>query len=151
MIRPRALSLVFLLCADVLAAPSILQDDPWARTNWQKFIQSPDSDIVKPSRIISENTTGDVTNPDGLIDGSSVTTLTRASENSTAPSILVDFGLNVVGLLNIHFQGSDSLEEEKLPGLRLAFSETLEDLGETSDYTRSYRAIHEVSYQDDNG
>lgn len=145
MIHSQALSLLFSLFVTALAAPPSSWDDPWASKSWQRFIQSPDSDIVNPRRIISGNTTGDVTNPDGLIDGSGVAILTRASENSTAPSILVDFGLNVVGLLNIHFEGSDSLEDGKLPGLRLAFSETLEGLGETSDYTRSYRAIHEVS------
>jgi hypothetical protein len=139
---PQSVLALASLSPGAFAAP--LDDDPWTGKEWQKYIRSPESDVVEPEKIISENTTGDVTNPEGLIDGSKVTVLKRGSANSTAPSVLVDFGINVVGLLNIHFEGSESPSDDAVPGLSLAFSETLEGLTDASDYTRSYRAVYDV-------
>jgi hypothetical protein len=129
-----------------LSALALGQDggDPWAGDSWKRYLRSPGASVVKPARILSENTTGDVTNPEGLIDGSAVTVLRRESDQDDVPSLLIDFGINVVGLVNIHFEGSESLSDSP-PGLRLAFSETEEALTEgKSDYTRSYRGVYEV-------
>lgn len=131
------------LIAASYAAPRPRGEDPWTGDSWHKYVRSPGSDIVKPARTLSENTTGDVSNPDGMINGEKPTVLSRESADDDAPSVVVDFGLNVVGLLRINFDGSKS-SSDGFPGLRLAFSETKEGLTEKSDYTRSYRGIHEV-------
>lgn len=49
------------------------------------------------------------------------------------PSVVVDFGQNVVGYLQIDFAGAS----DNFPGIQLGFSETLEYLTNTSDFTRS--------------
>jgi hypothetical protein len=49
------------------------------------------------------------------------------------PVVVVDFGINVVGFPQIVFGGASS----NSPGVRIAFSETLEYLTATSDFTRS--------------
>lgn len=124
------------------AAPSSVTDT-WSGTHWHKYVRSPDSSIVKPQSIISANTTGNVKNPGGLLGGSGPTIFSRESHDTVVPQVVIDFGLNVVGLPIIHFEGSESIEEG-LPGLRLAFSEVLEALADKSDYTRSYRGVHEA-------
>lgn len=125
------------------AAPKS-DSNPWSGNDWHKYVRSPDSSIVKPASIISANTTGDVSNPEGLLDGSGPTVFRRESHDTVVPQVVIDFGLNVVGLPIIHFEGSESIEDG-LPGLRLAFSEVLEALTDKSDYTRSYRGVYEVS------
>jgi len=50
------------------------------------------------------------------------------------PSVVVDFGMPVVGFLSISFAGASS----NRPGIRLAFSEMTEYLTDVSDFTRSY-------------
>lgn len=125
------------------AAPAPRADYPWSSTDWHKYVRSPASSTVKPSKVLSDRIEGDVRNPDGLIDGSAPTELKRTSEQGP-PTIVVDFGLNVVGLLRIGFEGSESGGDDgSLPGLKLAFSETLEYLTDKSDYTRSYRGIYD--------
>lgn len=69
--------------------------------------------------------------------------MTRDSVDDEPPSIVVDFGLNVVGLIALHFEGSES-PSDSLPGLKLAFSETQECLTDRSDFTRSDNGRHEV-------
>ena len=54
-------------------------------------------------------------------------------EPPVTPTIVVDFGINVVGFPQISFGGASTNH----PGVRLAFSETLEYLTEISDFTRS--------------
>lgn len=49
------------------------------------------------------------------------------------PIIVVDFGINVVGFPQISFGGASS----NSPGVRVAFSETLEYLTDISDFSRS--------------
>lgn len=129
-----------------LASVTVCQSstDPWSDTNWHKYVRSPGSADVKPVRILAEETTGNVSNPEGLLDGSQTTIFTRTQTEEEVPSVVIDFGLNVVGLLRIHIEGSSS-SSGSLPGLRLAFSETEDALsGNKSDYTRSYRGIYEV-------
>ncbi|KAJ6438159.1 alpha-L-rhamnosidase A [Purpureocillium lavendulum] len=63
----------------------------------------------------------------------------RDSADNGPPEIVIDFGQNVAGILNINFAGSQN-KTDGLPGLRLAFSETLEFLTNRSDFTRSDNA-----------
>jgi hypothetical protein len=100
--------------------------------DWQKYVRAPTSNIIKPQRIVT--TGGSVKNADALLNpGGRVATLTRAAGSSTVPSITVDFGLNIAGYLSINFAGAS----KKTPGIRLAFSETLEYLTDVSDFSRS--------------
>lgn len=107
--------------------------------SWHQYVRSPSSDVVKPAKILADQTKGDVSNADGLITGKGPTVLTRKTKGDTAPSIVVDFGQNVVGLLGLTFAGSTN-GTDGFPGLRLTFSETMEFLTDRSDYTRSYNA-----------
>ena len=50
-----------------------------------------------------------------------------------APTIVLDFGIDVVGFLHISFGGASNNH----PGIRLAFSETTTYLTDLSDFTRS--------------
>ncbi|KAH8653589.1 glycoside hydrolase family 78 protein [Xylariales sp. PMI_506] len=108
-------------------------------TSWYQYVRAPSSTTVSPQGIIAQNTTGDVENPEGLIQGDSPTVLSRSSTSGDAPSLIVDFGQNVVGLLTIDFAGATN-GSTGYPGIVLAFSETLEFLTNKSDFTRSYNA-----------
>jgi len=119
-------------------------------TDWQKYVRSPSSNIVTPVRIVSNMTEGNVTNPDGLLSpGSGPTILTRTAPSNatytlgsnppnTTPVIVVDFGQNVAGYLSIRFAGASN-STPGLPGIRLAFSETIQYgyLTDVSDFSRS--------------
>lgn len=107
--------------------------------SWQKYVRSPASNTVKPVGVLSDNTVGNVSNPNGLIGGQEPTVLSLNTESDQLPTIVVDFGQNVVGVLSLQFSGSQSLSTG-LPGLRLAFSETTEYLTDRSDFTRSDNA-----------
>lgn len=107
--------------------------------SWQKYVRSPASNTVKPVGIVSGSTIGNVSNSNGLINGQEPTVLSRHIESDQLPTIVVDFGQNVVGILSLQFSGSQSLSTG-LPGLRLAFSETTEYLTDRSDFTRSDNA-----------
>jgi hypothetical protein len=126
-------------------APPLKPRSPWNGDSWHKYVRSPESTLVKPASIVEGNTTGNVSNPSGLITGDAPTVLTRESVDEEAPSIVVDFGMNVVGLISLHFEGSES-PSDRLAGLRLAFSETRECLTDRSDFTRSDNARHEVYF-----
>jgi len=110
--------------------------------DWEKYVRSPPKNIVYPVAIVSNYTQGNVTNPDGLITGHGPTTLSRsvpATANSTTdivPTIVVDFGQNIAGFLSIQFGGAHN-STPGFPGIRLAFSETLEFLTNVSDFSRS--------------
>jgi hypothetical protein len=128
------------LIKDVLATPSLYQ---WQQSmqgahqeDWQKYVRSPSYEIVRPARVLSRYSVGNVTNPNGLVTGKGATILTR-SQQDPAPTVVVDFGQNIVGVLSINF-GSSYNTTPGLPGIRLAFSETLEYLSDLSDFTRSY-------------
>lgn len=108
-------------------------------TSWHRFVRSPVSSIVKPIGIVSGGTIGNVSNPNGLIDRQGPTVLSRGDENDLLPTVVVDFGQNVVGILSLELAGSQNTSSG-LPGLRLAFSETLEYLTNRSDFTRSDNA-----------
>lgn len=124
------------------ASPYALQGTFGSPDDWQKYVRSPAKSTVSPVRIVSNYTQGNVTNPEGLLTGQSSTILTRndpASINTTdvIPTIVVDFGQNVVGFVSIQFGGASN-STAGFPGIRLAFSETLEFLTNVSDFSRSY-------------
>ncbi|RFU79641.1 alpha-l-rhamnosidase a [Trichoderma arundinaceum] len=110
-----------------------------AATSWHKFVRSPSSHTVKPLGIIPESTVGNVSNANGLVDGGGPTVLSRNNGDDLLPTVVVDFGQNVVGVLSLEFSGSQNTSTG-LPGLRLAFSETMEYLRDRSDFTRSDNA-----------
>jgi hypothetical protein len=113
--------------------------------DWQKYVRSPPDRIVRPVRVLANYTQGNVTDPDGLLTGRRATLLTRPAPAPNAPSpapdiaptIVVDFGQNIAGILSISFGGSYNATPGR-PGIRLAFSETLEYLTGVSDFSRSY-------------
>lgn len=115
-----------------------------AAPDWQKYVRSPSNQIVRPVAVLNKYTQGNVTNFNGLLTGKGATTLTRTNvsagtEKDVAPSIVVDFGQNIVGVLSIKFSGAQSFNSTPgLPGIRLAFSETLQYLTNVSDFSRSY-------------
>jgi hypothetical protein len=112
---------------------------------WQKYIRSPSTQIIHPVAIVANHTQGNVTNPDGLLTGHGKTILTgpapRSDGSSAAesiPSIVVDFGQNIAGYISIKFGGAYN-STPGLPGIRLAFSESVQYgyLTEVSDFSRS--------------
>ncbi|KAJ5805263.1 hypothetical protein N7474_011150 [Penicillium riverlandense] len=105
--------------------------------SWHEYVRSPKTSIVKPKTILAANTTGDVSNPGGMLGGNqSPTVLTRKQASDDIPSVIVDFGQNVVGIVAISFAGSTN-SSAGFPGLKLAFSETQQYLTNVSDFTRS--------------
>lgn len=108
---------------------------------WAKYVRAPKTTTLKPRSILAANTTGNVTNPDGLLGGNvSPTILTRKEGDAQIPTVIVDFGQNVVGLVSMAFAGSSnssSSSSQGFPGLKLAFSETQEHLTDVCDFTRS--------------
>jgi hypothetical protein len=113
-----------------------------APDDWQKYVRSPSNRIVYPARIVANYTQGNVTNPQGLLTGKGSTLFTRTPRNTSSapdlsPTVVVDFGQNVAGYLSISFGGSYNSTLGR-PGIRLAFSETLEYLSDISDFTRGF-------------
>ncbi|KAJ4144413.1 hypothetical protein LMH87_003297 [Akanthomyces muscarius] len=125
------------LLAAAIASGLPQRDAP--QPSWHQYVRSPSSNTVKPVRILGDKTSGSVQNPNGLINGNGATVLSRPNTNDPAPAVVVDFGQNVVGLLSVHFAKSVN-GSGGLPGVRLAFSETLQFLGDRSDFTRSDNA-----------
>ena len=108
--------------------------------SWHQYVRAPPSTFVKPKGILTERTSGDVANPDGLVSGGKPTVLRRDDKSAEIPALVVDFGQNVVGLPVIDFAGSSGAPKGRRPGIRLSFSESLEFLGDRSDFTRSDNA-----------
>lgn len=125
--------------------------------SWQKYVRSPPTTTIRPSKVLSQYTVGNVKNPDGLVSGNGPTVLTRspsAAANETAanhsiadvtPSIVVDWGQNIAGFVSITFAGASN-STPGLPGIRLAFSETLQYLTNVSDFSRSDNVSFEESF-----
>lgn len=114
--------LITLICVSITSAQAQF---------WQSYIISPSTTIISPKSIVS--TTGTVENPEALLkDGDNQTVLIR-NEGDEIPSVILDFGQIVVGYTIIKFNGSST----NTPGIRLAFSETRQYLGDVSDYSRS--------------
>ncbi|KAI2630856.1 glycoside hydrolase family 78 protein [Hypoxylon sp. NC1633] len=108
-------------------------------TSWHKYIRAPPSSNVKPKAVLDAYTLGKVVNADALITGDDITTLTRAEGDADVPTVVLDFGQNIVGQLEIDFASSTN-SSDGFPGLKLSFSEALEFLGDRSDFTRSDNA-----------
>lgn len=134
----KALWILLLAGSTVCHAAALGKRGPTKQqADWQQYIRSPQTSIVKPQSILSANTTGNVTNPDGLLGtNGSPTVLTRKEGDDSIPSLIVDFGQNIVGVLAVDFAGSSN-STEGYPGLKLAFSETQQFLTNVSDFTRS--------------
>jgi hypothetical protein len=120
--------------------------------DWKKYVRAPSTRIIHPVSIVSTFTEGNVTNPAGLLTGNGPTILTRTAPQSEAnaaaapaenatPVIVVDFGQNVAGYLSINFGGAVN-STPGLPGVRLAFSESIQYgyLTAFSDFSRSNNA-----------
>lgn len=108
-------------------------------TSWHQYVRAPSSTTISPVSYLEEYSSGNITNPGGIV-GDGVTTLTRTDSSEDLPSIVLDFGQNYAGILSIKFAGAsapDSTNTTAVPGLALAFSETLEYLTNRSDFTRS--------------
>ncbi|KAI0526371.1 Six-hairpin glycosidase-like protein [Xylaria bambusicola] len=120
----------------VWSSPIRAADSP----SWHQYVRAPTSAIVRPVTILSNHTRGNVDSADGLVTGSATTVFTRVDGSDEIPTVVVDFGQNVVGQLLLEFAGSTNGSSGAFPGVRLAFSEALEYLTERSDYTRSDRA-----------
>lgn len=132
-------STLFALYAGLVLLGGVPSGATDTETSWHRFVRSPVSNIVKPIGIVSGSTIGNVSNPNGLINRQGPTVLSRNDENDLLPTVVVDFGQNVVGILSLDIGGSQNTSAG-LPGLRLAFSETMEYLTNRSDFTRSDNA-----------
>ncbi|PSR76969.1 Six-hairpin glycosidase-like protein [Coniella lustricola] len=116
-------------------------------TSWHAYVRAPASENISPVALVPALSSGNITNPDGILGGQGkggFTTLSRASSDEDLPSIVLDFGQNIAGILSINFAGAQSGDGgsiiSPLPGLTLAFSETIEYLTNRSDFTRSDNA-----------
>jgi len=107
------------------------------KESWHKYVRASSERTVHPLRVLNQYTKGNVTNAKGLIQDKGLTILTRNNSSSREPTIVIDFGQNTVGLVQIEFAGSRNFTHGR-PGLRLAFSETLQFLSDRSDFSRSY-------------
>lgn len=135
--------LVYWACVHGLLPTTLLLSDAQSgnASSWHKYVRAPPNRTVAPKAILSQYTTGDVTNADALLsDDGNVAYLKRTSSASDTPAVVIDFGQNVVGLLEIQFSGSQSYSAQERSGLKLIFSETLQFLGDRSDFTRSDNA-----------
>lgn len=130
---------VFVLCTGLASLVGVRSSAIDTDASWHRYVRSPVSNIVKPVGIVSDGTIGNVSRPNGLVDGRGPTILSRNDEGDLLPTVVVDFGQNVVGILSLEFSGSQNVSAG-LPGLRLAFSETMEYLTNRSDFTRSDNA-----------
>ncbi|KAI1761031.1 glycoside hydrolase family 78 protein [Hypoxylon sp. FL1150] len=108
-------------------------------TGWHKYVRAPTSSTVKPKAIVDSYTLGDVVNAESLVNGGNATLLTRQGADAAVPIVVLDFGQDIVGLLEIDFAGSTNASDG-FPGLKLSFSESLEYLTNRSDFTRSDNA-----------
>lgn len=142
---PRWMSLVSFACAVAIVASSPSNQQQFLDSSpndsaWQRHVRAPSRRTITPAGILSQYSTGNVSNEGGLVGASAgPTILTRLRAEEEIPTVVVDFGQNVVGLLSISFAGSQNTGEG-LPGLILAFSETLQYLTDRSDFTRSDNA-----------
>lgn len=151
-ISVQAILLCFLLTAEVSSGIPLTSTTEPRENNgslipkdddsWHKYVRAPPSKNIAPQSIVLESITGKVINPQGMISGTGPTTFTRSNEDDIRPSLIVDFGQNVVGYLTLKLRGT-KLDQSTtaLPGLRIAFSETLQNLASgRSDFTRSDNA-----------
>lgn len=123
------------------AGQESMGDPPEDEFSWRKYVRGPFGRTISPARLLSKYTSGNISNPDGLLNGT-ITTLSRHGPNESIPSLVLDFGRNYAGVLSIDFTGAEPSSQggsstAALPGITLAFSETLQFLTNRSDFTRS--------------
>ncbi|KAL1877478.1 hypothetical protein Daus18300_002465 [Diaporthe australafricana] len=123
------------------ADQDIAGNPPDDKNSWWKYVRGPFSNNISPARLLDKYTSGNVSNAQGLVKGG-ITTLTRDGPNEDIPSLVLDFGRNYAGILTIDFAGAKPSGQSlanttSLPGITLAFSETLQFLTNRSDFTRS--------------
>ncbi|ROV98353.1 hypothetical protein VMCG_07174 [Cytospora schulzeri] len=109
--------------------------------SWHKYVKAPYNTTISPVLSVAEYISGNVTNSAGIV-AAGTTILTRTDPSEDIPSIVVDFGRNYAGILNINFAEAEPFPQQgssttSFPGITLAFSETLEFLTNRSDFTRS--------------
>lgn len=131
------LTLTLLLLTLRIRASNSTSLIPTNSTTWHRNVRAVPGDVIHPFTVLEDYSMGRVLNPQGLISGDEPTVLERPSRTDEVPSVVVDFGINTVGILTIGFAGAEG-SEGSLPGVRLAFSETLGHLSNNSDFTRSY-------------
>jgi len=114
----------FAVVATVATVPSVIAGA--TVPDWPSYVLGPATPYVTPVRVVS--TSGDVANPQGLVDPSKgPATLTRTL-TGPAPSILLAYGQDVGGLP--YFQVSAA---SGLPSLRAAYSEAEQFAGPDGD------------------
>lgn len=129
------------LIINMAAGQETMGDPPEDENSWWKYIRGPFSNNISPVRVLPKYTSGNISNPDGLLNGG-ITTLARNGSDESIPSLVLDFGRNYAGVLSIDFAGAEPFSQglsntTSLPGITLAFSETLQFLTNRSDFTRS--------------
>jgi hypothetical protein len=117
--------------------------DTWDGTAWQQSASvTGNTDVLRRVPFANPVTTSQVRITVTRDQSSGKGDFTRVNEvypglvpdDPPVPSVTVDFGKDVVGYPVVHFAGASA----NSPGVRLAFSETTEYLGATSDFSRSY-------------
>jgi hypothetical protein len=97
-----------------------------ADPGWTRYVEAPTSPVVRPVRVVS--TTGDVSNPDALLQGHSGSTTLTYPQGGTAPVLVLDYGKEVGG--SIHFTVASTSGS---PTLQSSYSEVLANLTSTGD------------------
>jgi hypothetical protein len=117
--------------------------DTWDGSSWQQAAAvTGNTDVLRRVAFASAITTTQVRITVTKDQSSGRGDFTRVNElypglvpdDPPVPSVTVDFGKDVVGYPVVHFAGASA----NSPGVRLAFSETTQYLGTTSDFSRSY-------------
>src|ERR1700704_291434 len=86
--------LVAVPASAVAASPVASSTQPIAADpGWTHYVEAPSSSTVRPVRVVS--TTGDVSNPDALLEGHTGGTTLTYPQGGTAPVLVLDYGNEV--------------------------------------------------------
>ncbi|RYP71718.1 hypothetical protein DL771_004669 [Monosporascus sp. 5C6A] len=134
--RPSVIWVIYQLVAWIHLANTQTQEP-----SSERHIRAPSSSLVKPKSVLPEYTLGHVVNPKDLISGETPTLFRYRGSSTSIPTLDVDFGQNAVGMPVIEFADTAKVSSSGgFPGLRFYFSESLEFLGDRSDFTRADNA-----------
>ncbi|HWE12974.1 MAG TPA: alpha-L-rhamnosidase C-terminal domain-containing protein [Solirubrobacteraceae bacterium] len=107
--------------------PTTLSSQPIAaNAGWTQYVEAPSSPVVQPVRAVS--TTGDVSNPDALLQGHSGSTTLTYPQGGTAPMLVLDYGKEIGGFVKFTVAGVSQPTE-----LESAYSEVLANLSASGD------------------